>query len=132
MTPADSVHSRIPLPVHAKATRRTGAVCGADDGVLTRLTDDPHHVTCLDCPDRAEIDAMPDDATTGTPAIIATLREARAGSWRKVDGVVLDMSTANVILTVYDATNDEGKAKLVAMPIALMAAVCWRLAGRHS
>ncbi|MEV8515896.1 hypothetical protein [Dactylosporangium sp. NPDC051484] len=119
-------------PVHTKATRRPGAVCGADDGPLTRLTDDPHHVTCLDCPDLAAIEAMPDDATSGTPAIIETLREARAGNWRKVDGVVLDMSTANVILAVYEATNDVGKAKLVAMPIATMAAVCWRLVGRHS
>ncbi|MEU0558456.1 hypothetical protein [Dactylosporangium sp. NPDC006015] len=121
-----------PRLVHAKATRSLGAVCGADDGPITRITDDPHQVTCLDCPDLAEIEAMPDDATSGTPAIIATLREARAGAWRKVDGVVLDMSTANVILAVCEATNDRGKAKLIAMPIATMAAVCWRLAGRYS
>ena len=121
-----------PAFTHAKATRRLGAVCGADDGPLTRLTEDPHRVTCLDCPDQAEIEALPNDATIGTPAIIDTLREARAGAWRKVDGVVLDMSTANVILAVYEATTDEGKAKLVAMPIPKMAAVCWRLVGQHS
>jgi hypothetical protein len=119
-------------PVHAKATRRLGPVCGADDGPLTRITEDPHSVTCPDCPDAAEIEATPDDVTSGTPAIIDVLREVRAGAWRKIDGVVLDMSTANVILSVYDATTDEGKAKLVAMPIPTMAAVCWRIVGRHS
>lgn len=117
---------------HAKAVRSLGTVCGADDGPLTRITEDPHSVDCPDCPDLAEIEAMPDDATSGAPAIIATLREVRAGQWRKIDGVVLDMSTANVILTVYEAAGETGRAKLVAMPMAQMAAVCWRIVGKYS
>ncbi|MER7273513.1 hypothetical protein ABT369_03555 [Dactylosporangium sp. NPDC000244] len=117
---------------HMKAVRSVGPVCGADDGPLTRITEDPHCVTCPDCPDLAEIEAMPDDATSGGPEIINVLRAARSGQWRKVDGVVLDMSTANVILTVYEAAGEAGRAKLVALPIAKMAAVCWRIVGQHS
>jgi len=35
---------------HAKAVHHAGPVCGADDGPVTRVTDDPHLVTCPDVP----------------------------------------------------------------------------------
>lgn len=116
------------LPVHAKATRHPGTVCGADDGPLTRLSDDGHLVTCPDCdPSTAEIEALPDDVNPGDPDVIDRLREAAAGRWRKIHGVVVDATTANAIITVYDALNDANKAKLAALRIDHMAALAWRL-----
>lgn len=113
--------------MHAKAVHRPGPVCGADDGPLTRVTRDRHLVTCPDCPDLAEIEALPDDATAGDPRVIELLREAAHGRWRKIDGVVVDMTTAAAILTVYDAVKPATKSKLAALPIDRMAAVVWRI-----
>ncbi|WP_433615332.1 hypothetical protein ACQP2P_11265 [Dactylosporangium sp. CA-139114] len=121
-----------PSYIHAKAAHGPRPVCDAQDAPLTRVTEDPHEVTCPECPVLAEIEAMPDDAASGSPDIISILREARGGAWRKVDGIVLDMSTANAILTVYEAAGETGRAKLVALPIATMAAVCWRIVGQHT
>ncbi|GAB3160756.1 hypothetical protein GCM10027290_67160 [Micromonospora sonneratiae] len=119
-------HER-PAFTHAKARRRTGPVCGADDGPLTRITEDPHLATCPDCEGLAEIDALPDDATAGDPRVIELLREAKRGEFRKIDGVVVDATTAAAILTVYDALKPATRAKLAAMPLHRMADVAWRL-----
>jgi hypothetical protein len=112
---------------HAKAVHHPGPVCGADDGPITRLTEDGHLVTCPDCPNLAEIEALPDDATAGDPRVIELLREAAHGQWRKIDGVVVDMTTAAAILTVYHALKPGTRAKLAAMRIDRMADVAWRL-----
>ncbi|MEV0396505.1 hypothetical protein [Polymorphospora rubra] len=116
-----------PASTHAKAHRRTGPVCGADDGPLTRVTEDPHLVTCPDCEGLAEIDALPDDATAGDPRVIELLREAKRGNFRKIDGVVVDATTAAAILTVYHALKPATRAKLAALPLHRMAEVAWRL-----
>jgi len=48
----------------------------------------------------------------------------------RVNGVLLDALTANVILRVYDALNERNKAKLAAMPIRRMAEVALSVAAR--
>ena len=119
------------LYTHAKAVHHSGPVCGADDGPLTRVTEDPHLVTCPDCPDLAWIEALPDDATAGDPRVIELLREAARGAFRKIDGVVVDATTAAAILTVYDALRPTSRAKLAVLRIDRMAAVAWRLLRPH-
>lgn len=116
---------------HAKAVHHTGPACGADDGPLTRVTEDPHLVTCPDCPDLAWIEALPDDATAGDPRVIELLREAKRGAFRKIDGVVVDATTAAAILTVYDALKPATRAKLAALRVDRMAQVAWRLLRPH-
>jgi hypothetical protein len=106
-------------------------VCGADDGPLTRITEDPHLVTCPDCPDQVWIEALPDDATAGDPRVIELLREVKRGAFRKIDGVVVDATTAAAILTVYDALKPATRAKLAGLRIDRMAAVAWRLLRPH-
>ncbi|WP_371872268.1 hypothetical protein [Phytohabitans houttuyneae] len=113
--------------MHAKAVHHAGPVCGADDGPLTRVTEDPHLVTCPDCPDLAWIEALPDDATAGDPRVIELLREAKRGAFRKIDGVVVDATTAAAILTVYDALKPAARTKFAALRIDRMAQVAWRL-----
>jgi hypothetical protein len=119
------------ISTHAKAVHHSGPVCGADDGPLTRVTEDPHLVTCPDCPDLAWIEALPDDATAGDPRVIELLREAARGAVRKIDGVVVDATTAAAILTVYDVLKPANRARLAVLRIDRMAAVAWRLLRPH-
>ena len=48
----------------------------------------------------------------------------------KVDGVLLDMLTANLIVQVYDAVSPKNKRGMMKLPIKKMADVVWKLAGR--
>ncbi|MET7821266.1 hypothetical protein [Micromonospora zamorensis] len=113
--------------IHAKATQHSGPVCGADDGPTPRLTDDPFEVTCPDCPDLVWIEELPNDATAGDPRIIEVLREAARGQMRKIDGAIVDGTTATAILTVYDALKPPTRAKLAALRIDRMAQVAWQV-----
>jgi hypothetical protein len=110
---------------HGRSARHSGAACGADDGPQTRVTDEAHLVTCPDCPDAAETEAIGDDATTGDPHIIDMLRDAKAGHTRKIDGVIVDATTAHAILTVYDAATPKTKVKIAGLPLTLMASLAW-------
>jgi hypothetical protein len=116
---------------HAKAVHHAGPVCGADDGPITSVTEDRHLVTCPDCPDLVWIEALPDDASAGDPRMIEVLREAKRGAFRKIDGVVVDATTAAAILTVYGTLRPTGRAKLAALPVRRMALVAWRLLRPH-
>ncbi|WP_329007595.1 hypothetical protein OG271_17915 [Micromonospora rifamycinica] len=116
-----------PAVTHAKARRRMGPVCGTADVPLSRVTANPHLVTCPDCESLGDIDALPDDATAGDPRVIELLREAKRGNFRKIDGAVVDGTTAAVILTVYDALRPATRAKLAALRIDHMAQVAWKV-----
>ena len=116
-----------PAFTHAKARRRIGPVCGTADVPLSRVTEDPHLVTCPDCEGLADIDALPDDATAGDTRVIELLREAKGGACRKIDGVLVDATTAAAILTVYDALKPATRAKLAALRIDHMAHAAWKI-----
>lgn len=123
----------MPNYMHGKAVNSIGAVCGADQrDAITMITEDGHLVNCPDCIDLADIEAVPDDAHSGDPDIIARIRQARAGQWVKIDGVVIDMTTANAILTIYDKVNDANKAKIAAMDIVTMVEFTWKLIAKVS
>lgn len=47
--------------------------------------------------------------------------------YQKIEGVLVDVVTANAILTIYDAINDTNKAKFIALPIDKMASVAWKV-----
>lgn len=53
-------------------------------------------------------------------------------SAKKIDGVFVDATTANAIITVYDALNDENKAKFAALPIDRMGDAAWKLLSKNS
>ena len=110
---------------HGRSTRHLGAVCGVDDGPGTRVTDEAHLVTCPDCPDAADLETVPDDATTGDPHVIAMLRDAKAGHTRKIGGIIVDATTANAILAVYDTATPKTQVKIASLPIAIMASFAW-------
>jgi len=109
---------------HGRSARHSGAVCGTDEP-NPRITDEPHLVACPDCPDAAELETIPDDAVTVDPHVIDMLREAKAGQFRKIGGVIVDATTANAILTVYDVATPKTQAKIASLPIAIMASFAW-------
>jgi hypothetical protein len=104
---------------HGRSMRLAGAACGATSA-QARITDEAHLVTCPDCPDAAEAETIPDDATTGDPHLIETLRDARDGHTRKIDGVVVDATTAHAVLTVYDAATPKTKAKVAGLSLTVV------------
>jgi hypothetical protein len=110
---------------HGRSARHSGAVCGTDDGPGTRITDEPSLVTCPDCPDAAETELVPNDAVTGDPHIMQTLQEARDGHTRKIDGVIVDATTAGAIITVYEASTPRTQKKIAKLPLFLMARLAW-------
>lgn len=112
---------------HAKATQHAGPVCGADDGPQTRVSDDPMLITCPDCPDLIWIEALPNDATSGDLTIIEALRDVRRGHMRKVDGLIVDATTANAILTVWDVMKPATRSKFLTLDLDRMAAMAWRV-----
>lgn len=58
---------------------------------------------------------------------IATLRNIVAHHQHaKVNGTRVDVTTAQVILKVYDALSDTNKARMAALPVATMAKIAWK------
>ena len=48
--------------------------------------------------------------------------------YQKIDGVIVDVATANAILTIYDAMKkNENKEKYLSMDISKMASVAWSI-----
>ena len=46
---------------------------------------------------------------------------------KKIDGVLVDMQTANVIMKVWNALNKSNRKKFEKLPIKKMANVSWKL-----
>lgn len=47
--------------------------------------------------------------------------------FEEIDGVLVDLFTANAIITVYDALSEENKKHLAGLPIAKAGLVCLKL-----
>jgi hypothetical protein len=48
-------------------------------------------------------------------------------SYAKIDGTMIDLTTAHVIMTVYNAINDTNKAKFANMPAGRMGTIAYGL-----
>ena len=48
-------------------------------------------------------------------------------SYAKIDGVMMDLTTAHVIMTVYNALNDINKAKFTNINASKMATIAYKL-----
>ena len=51
----------------------------------------------------------------------------RRKQYKKIDGVMVDMQTANLILKVWDALGSSNRSKFEKLPIKKMATVAWKL-----
>ncbi len=70
------------------------------------------------------------------PAVIESVNEAnikdiekvlKTRSAKKIDGMYMDMTTANAIMTVYKALNQSNKKKFAKLPLKKMVDVTWKL-----
>ncbi len=73
------------------------------------------------------IGKLPHDVTAGDPALIDTLRDVIRGHMRKVDGVIVDATTANAIMTVWDVMKPVTRDKFLKLGIDTMVEVTWRV-----
>lgn len=48
----------------------------------------------------------------------------------KIDGMLVDGTTAQIVIAIYDNLNEQNKARLAAMPIGLMCAFSLKLYGK--
>lgn len=59
---------------------------------------------------------------------ITTCREIVASaSYQTIDGVLVDIVSANVIVQVFDALNETNQAKMATLPVSKMAALAFKL-----
>lgn len=59
---------------------------------------------------------------------VEAARRVKANSqYEKVDGVLLDLTTANAIVAVADALSPDSRSKLESMDIERAARICWKL-----
>lgn len=54
----------------------------------------------------------------------------RARPTEEAEGVLLDMQTANMLVTVHDALNDTNRAKFAGLPLLAAVGVGWKLVER--
>lgn len=68
------------------------------------------------------------DATSDEPPMIQAMRQiVKEKSIKSHKGQMVDLQSANAILTVYDALSAPNKKKLGAMSATAAAKVCWKL-----
>jgi len=66
-------------------------------------------------------------AQSGNERISAIRRILERKQYEKVDGSMIDLMTAQAIVTVHDALSVENQAKFVGMPAGRMATIAWKL-----
>lgn len=49
--------------------------------------------------------------------------------YNRVNGVLVDLFTASIVVQIYDALNPENQAKLGAMEVKKICSICMKLAG---
>ena len=68
----------------------------------------------------------------GAEGIEACRRIVAEKQAAKVNQVMVDLFSASAIVRVYDAVNDENKARLEAKPVAIVADIVFRLLNHRS
>lgn len=105
---------------HPRDERQT--VCGLPAATVTRWeTEDPHRAehTCEDCLTLLPDAVRPDDAThpVGDPTLIDTLRRVvTEHQHAKINGVLVDVWSANVTVIVWDRLKPEHRQRLLTLP----------------
>lgn len=51
----------------------------------------------------------------------------KSHSFQEIEGMIVDVQTANIILQVYEAINEKNKEKFINQSIDKMAHIAWQL-----
>lgn len=62
----------------------------------------------------------------GAGVIAACRKIKETASYAKVNGVTVDLFSANAIVAVYDALNEANRAKFLALPVTKMAKLAFQ------
>ena len=88
----------------------------------------------LELHDQDEGDAEAAEMLRGVPALPPEMSRIDALRWvlehhqcALVEGVAVDVQSANAIVTVYDNLSEKNKPKFLAMPIGKMGDVAWQV-----
>ncbi len=108
-----------PHLLHPRDPRQS--VCGipADKVRRWETEDPPRPHTCEDCLTQYEEAARPDDANhpIGDATLIDTLRHIVAEQQHaKIDGVLVDLWSASVTITIWDRLRQDKRQRLLRLP----------------
>ena len=80
-------------------------------------------------PTRVRRHGTQNTTTNGDPAVkLAALRKiVEEKQYAKIDGMMVDLFSASVMVRVHDALNAENQAKFLALPIDKMAQVAFKM-----
>lgn len=128
------------MSVHYSKGSPVDAVCGRSAVVLTG---DPRSVDCYSCKETpawredaeiVEYAASLPEGSEAEPDVIAFMRKVLADSQMgKWQGTLVDLQSANAVITVYDAlSKPEAKAKLAGMELTHMVNTAWKVITRAS
>jgi len=68
------------------------------------------------------------DKPTEETVKIETFRQiVREKQYQELDGVAIDMQTANLVCNVYDRLSEKNREKLMELPFHVIGKICWRL-----
>jgi len=71
------------------------------------------------------------DRTDYSLSTVDKLRKiVRKKQANRVDGVLIDLYSASLVVQVYDALNDSNKSKLAALPVRKMVNICFEVAAK--
>ncbi|MFA5153238.1 MAG: hypothetical protein WC554_11805 [Clostridia bacterium] len=74
---------------------------------------------------------MPEQLPDPPEARIGALRQiVNDCQYAKIDGIMVDLFTANTIVQIYNALNDANKAKYSRLPVYRMADIAFKLASK--
>jgi len=93
--------------------------CGACAHVGTNAKGPPKHSP--GCPAAEPL--------TPIDRIMACRRIVKNHQFEILEETAVDVQTANVIVKVYDALNEENKAKFSSVPLGRMGSIAWKLIG---
>ena len=120
-----------PHLLHPRDPRQ--AVCGIPAELVRRWdTEDPPHGdrTCEDCLTLLPDAARPDDANhpTGDATLIDTLRSIVVHRQHaKIDGVLIDLWSASVTVTIWDRLRADKRQRLLQLPSHELILRCVRI-----
>jgi hypothetical protein len=77
--------------------------------------------------DAEEFNAQSHTKRPDLPKIEQFRAIVEARSYAEIDGIVIDMQSANAVCTVYDALNEANRVKFCSVPADKMVTIAWKL-----
>ena len=108
--------------------------CGLIDMYYNPVTKENY--TLSEIEDIIELQKESEQITTFKAVLDTLFWIVQAFNYRVINGILIDVQTANTILSVHNAVNDENKAKLETIfnkhGIEAIGSICWKMITKAS